>query len=332
MTKRNASAVFALAVFVLLAAAGLMVMGKRPSPPASIKLTLATTPSVYSSLIVVADAKGFFKDAGIDVTLQEYQSDSITMEKLASGEVQMATASDLAFMIQALHVPALGIVASIASADTVVVMARKDRRILAPFDLKGKKIGVGLKTTGPYYLSSFFLVNAIPQTSVTLVDISPDKLADALADGMVDAILTRDAYAFEAKKRLGDLAVTWSAQNRQEFYWVLAVKNPASSKETVKRTLTALKKAEDFILLHEDEARGIVMNRWGYDARFMRQAWYMTKPRLTLDQALVISLEDGAAWKLDAGARQAGAMPDILDYISTSALDEVDPKAVTILR
>lgn len=322
----------AAAVFALLAAAGLVVMGRNAPPPAPMKVALATTPSIYSGLIAVADAEGYFRDAGLDVMLQEYPSDSTAMDKLSLGEVQMATATDLTFMGTARNDPSLGIVASIASADTVVVVARKDRRILAPFDLKGKKIGVGFKSRGPYYLSSFLLVNAIPAAAVTLVDISPEKLVNALADGQVDAILTWDAQAFEAKKRLGDLVVTWSAQNRQEFYWVLAVKDPANSREAVKRTLTALKRAEDFVLLHEDEAKGIIMRRWGFDPQFMRQFWSVTKLRLTLDQALVISLEDGAAWKLGAGAQQAGALPDVLDYISTSALEEVDPKAVTILR
>ena len=331
MIKRNAYALLSFAVLSLLVSAAWFLVGKKNSHPEPIKVALATTPFVYSGLIAVADANGYFKNTGVDISVQEYPSDAVAMEKLSSGEVQMATASDLTFMIKALSDPSLGIVASIASADTIVVMARKDRHILAPFDLKGKRIGVGFKTSGPYYLSSFLLVNAISAASVTLVDIRPEKLADALANGEVDAILTWDNNAFEAKKRLGDLAVTWSAQNSQEFYWVLAVKDPASSQEAVRRTLMALKKAEEFVLLHEDEAKGIIMRRWGYDASFMRQFWYTTKLRLTLGQALVISLEDGAAWKLDAGARQ-GALPDILNYISTSALDAVDPKAVTILR
>ena len=59
--------VMALLLAVVLAAAGCQQKAEREIQTAPLKLTLAAQPAPYSALIAVADEKGFFKQAGVEV-------------------------------------------------------------------------------------------------------------------------------------------------------------------------------------------------------------------------------------------------------------------------
>ena len=258
------------------------------------------------------------------------------LEALITNEVQMATGADLAFSILARDDPSLRIVASIATTDSTEVVARKDRGIASPADLRGKSIGVSLNTVGHYYLTKFLMMNAIPLSEVTVVNLNPDTISAALADGTVDAIAAWDSSSYPAVRQLGGGTAVWSAQNTQDYFWVLAVKQGFADSLEVRRMLAALKEAEDFALLHNGEARAIVTRRLGFDEEFMGRYWAKTRLSLTLDQSLILNLEEAEAWKpgQDQG-RDPGApnkLADVSNSVDTRAMDEIDPKAVTIFR
>ena len=46
------------------------------------------------------------------------------------------------------------------------IVARKDRNILKPSDLKGKRIGFSPNTTSDYFLDMFLLANTISRSEV----------------------------------------------------------------------------------------------------------------------------------------------------------------------
>jgi ABC-type nitrate/sulfonate/bicarbonate transport system substrate-binding protein len=103
------------------------------------------------------------------------------------------------------------------------------------------------------------------------------------------------------------------------------------SPEPIKRFLRALAKAENFLLAHEDEARDIIIRKWRFVPEFIRQVWGRTRLNVTLNQSLVTSLENFARWKQSKESK-TGDIPNFLKYIYSGALEEVDPKAVTIFK
>ena len=138
------------------------------------------------------------------------------------------------------------------------------------------------------------------------MNLPPDGMTEALAGGEVDAISIWDVYVYDARKRLGENAVSWHDQNTQDFHWVLmARENVIQSPEPVKRFLKALVKAQDFLLAHEDEAKGIIMRRWGFDPEFMRENWEETRLDVSLSQSLVRSLDNAANWNMHRDGRFA---------------------------
>ena len=103
--------------------------------------------------------------------------------------------------------------------------------------------------------------------------------------------------------------MSWPSQNNQDWHWLLVAReNLTQTPEPIRRFLGALVKAEDFLLDHEDEAKGIIMRKWGFDPEFMREDWDKTRLNVSLNQSLVTSLENFAKWRMNkegkAGNRQ----------------------------
>jgi NitT/TauT family transport system substrate-binding protein len=322
----------ALLLAVFLTAWACQPQGEREAQGPPLKISLALVPFSYSGLIAIAEDKGFFRESGLEVSAKEYPSGLAAVEALCRGEAQVATGADIVMATRALDDPSLRVVASIGSSDANEIVARKDRNIYSPSDLRGKRLGYSLGTSSEYYLNAFLLANAIPLTAVTAVNIPPARIAAAVVSGEVDAISSWDVNVFDARVRLQANAVSWPAQNYLEWYWLLLAKEDlVQSPEPIKRLLKALVKAESFLLDNPEEAKSIISHKWGFDPEFIRQVWDKTRLSVTLNQSMVISMENFAKWKL---SKEGSTMeiPNFLDYIYTDALDEIEPKAVTIFR
>jgi ABC-type nitrate/sulfonate/bicarbonate transport system substrate-binding protein len=301
-----------------------------PGPP--LKLSLGLAPFPYSGLVAIAAEKGFFKEAGLDLSIKDYSFGFATLEALSKGEIQMAMGNESSFAMMINDDPSLRLVASVALVNTNEIVARKDRNIHAPAGLKGKRIGYCPNTSSEYYLLSFLLVNKIPLSEVTMVSVPAARLVEAIVNGDVDAMSGWDTVVYDAKKRLSENTVSWPAQNNRDWQWILAVKDSTTqSPEPLKRFLKALIKAEDFVLTHRDEAKNIITRRWGFEPAFIKQVWDNTRLGVTLNQSLIISLESFSKWRREKEGK-AGEGPNFLKYIYSDSLAQVDPKAVTIFK
>ncbi len=328
---RGCSWLILLLSFVMVAS-GCQPERKPESQRSSLKVSLALAIAQYSGLIAIADAKGFFEECGIEVSAKEYPSGLAAVEALIRGEAQMATGADFVMATKIFDDPSLRVVASIGSAGGSKIVARKDRNIHKPSDLKGKKVGFSRGTTSEYYLDAFLMANTIPFREVNSVNIPVTGIVDAIVRGEVDAISAWDLYAYSAEKRLGGKAVSWPAQNYLDYYWLLIAKEELTrSPEPVKRFLRALLKAEDFLLANNNEAKNILSRRWNFDPEFISETWEKTRLNVTLNQSMITSLENLARWKMSKEGK-LGEMPNYLKHIYTGAMDEVEPRAVTLFR
>jgi NitT/TauT family transport system substrate-binding protein len=322
----------ALLLVVVLTALGCGPGAQREPQTAPLELVLAFQPATYSGLIAIAEEKGYFKKAGVDVFMRPYPSGLSALEAVCRGEAQIATVADIAFAGKMLEEPSLRVVASIGLSVGSRIVARKDRDILEPSDLNGKRIGYSPNTASDYFLDAFLLTNNISPADITAVPIPPARQAEALVTGEIDAVSAFDIYAFEAEERLGGNGVSWKSQNSLSYHWLLATRESLTlSPEVLKRFLRGLLEAENFLLAHEDEAKSIIIKEWGFNPELVRQTWDQTRLNVSFNQSVITALQNFARWKM----RKAGEMgdpPTVLNFIYTGALDEIDPRVVTIFR
>jgi NitT/TauT family transport system substrate-binding protein len=304
---------------------------KGPQGP-PLELTLAVHGTPYSGLIAVADEKGFFKETGLKVKINLYPSGLDSLKAMIKGEAHVATVTDIAFAINMLEDPSLRTIASIGTSMGSEILARKDRNIHKPADLRGKRIGYSPLTSSDYFLYAFLLSQGISRNDIIAVPIPPARQAEALIAGEIDALSAFDVYGYEIKKKLRENILAWSSQGSVDFQWLLAVReNATQSPEAIKRLLRALIRAEEFASKNEDETKKIISRKWGVDLEYVRYSWDQTRLFVSLNQSIVTALQNYAKWKMNSEGRKK-ASPDVLHYIYADPLREVDPKLVTIFR
>jgi len=109
----------------------------------------------------------------------------------------------------------------LANGQIFSVIARPDRGIFRPEDLRGKTIGAMGGSPAEFFLGRFLIYHRAPYQEVTIVDLPPTQMAEALAAGKVDAVMVPDRIFFNVMEVMGEQAAFWPAQGDQDIYWIL---------------------------------------------------------------------------------------------------------------
>jgi ABC-type nitrate/sulfonate/bicarbonate transport system substrate-binding protein len=313
---------------------GLLSCTNESLPKKTEKISIGTAPLESSALIYIAESRGFFTDQGLNVVIREYETGAASLNGLLKGETDIATPAEYALVGKALQKEKARAVASIAKAQYFYLIGRKDRGILKVDDLNGKKIGVVRKTIAEFYLGRFIDLNGLDERQITPVNTDISKSEELILGGGVDAIMSRTPYVFSIEEKLGSNAVIWPAQSEQALYAILVgkedwiIKNP----QTIKRLLNSLVQAEKYLIRNPADAKAILQNRLGFDDSYMEAVWSRNQFALSLDQSLIIAMEDQARWMIKSNLAPATGIPDFLEYVYEDSLKEVKPEAVNIIR
>jgi ABC-type nitrate/sulfonate/bicarbonate transport system substrate-binding protein len=333
---------FTLASIVILGVITILVIvlvsiNGKPSAPAYTGPMMHLSAGIvgeYSSLSIIAEEKGYFKANGLDVTLKDYISGPPAVADMLAGKLDLATAADFVGVINSFTHPELRIVAAQARADSFFLVARQDRGLNNAADLKGKRIGFTRDTAGHFFLGQYLTFNHLSLSDVTLTDLPPDKLVDALADGSLDAIVTFNPHISDAQKRLGSNAHVWPLQGDEKLSPLLYANSSLTSQkpEAIRRYLRALIEAEDYIQMNNDAARGVVGSYLKFDDNYMQAVWSNITFDVSLDQDLLINMDDEARWAIENKITPVQTAPDYLQFIYFNSLEAVKPEGITVIR
>lgn len=181
----------------------------RPEPPE--KLTIAVVKSPYPALIFIARANNYFRDEGLDVDVQLHQTGVSALDALLAGNAELASTAETPVMFAVTGGRRLTILAETFASDReLALVAGKDRGIVAPADLKGKKIAVTPGTVGEYFLRTYLAVSGISPDEVEIVKLAPAELTDALLAGQVDAAASWNPWLKKLQHELGGRVVTFT--------------------------------------------------------------------------------------------------------------------------
>jgi sulfonate transport system substrate-binding protein len=162
----------------------------RAQPPAAPlqRVTIAYAALPLSALLAVAWKKGYFADEGLDAVPQMHPFGKVALDALLAGKADFATSAEIPILFAILKGEKISPLAVIESSATdVAIFARKDRGILAPGDLKRKRIGVTPGTSGEYFLDSYLMARLTAMSEITAVSLKPEEMLPALRAGTLDA-------------------------------------------------------------------------------------------------------------------------------------------------
>jgi ABC-type nitrate/sulfonate/bicarbonate transport system substrate-binding protein len=297
-------------------------------------LSIGSAPLESSALIYIADNQGLFASNGIEATIRDYDTGAASLDGLVKGEVDLAVPAEYALVGKAFNKDKIRALASIDKVQYFYLVARKDQGIASIPDLKGRKIGVVRKTIAEFYLGRWLELHGMTAGQVTLVDVNIAQSEAKISAGDVDAIISRPPYISPIEASLGPNALVWQAQSNQALYALLIGRNDwiTDHTELVRRLYRALIQAEEYLIRHSADAKAIVQKRLKLDDDYMAAVWSQNHFSLSLDQSLVLAMEDEARWMIKNDLTAEKQVPNFLDYIYEDGLESVKPEAVNVIR
>lgn len=297
-------------------------------------LGLAMQPS--SALTIIALERGYFSSEGLDIRAREYVSGKRALvDGLFSGAVDMVTAAEVPVVFASFKRTDFAIIATTWSANNVNrIIARKDHGIAKPADLRGKRIATQGRSAVHFFLHLFLLKHGLSEALVDQSFMKAEELPGALARGEIDAFSMREPYISMARSTLDDEALTFAEPGLYTQMETFAVSRKIVDQrpQIVEKLLRALLGAEEFAEHRREEAIGIVARNLGVDKAAINALWPEVELRVSLEQSLLLALEDEARWAISHELTEQGAVPNYLDLIFLEGMQTVAPERVTVIR
>jgi NitT/TauT family transport system substrate-binding protein len=296
-------------------------------------ITIGNTPNENPALIYIALDKGYFSRNGLNVTIRDYPSGIAAIHALENGETDISESTEFNVAGEALNKENISMIASIDKFNTAFILCRKDSGIENVSDLKGKKIGVTRGVALEFFLGRFLDLHGMSINDVTLVGIPSSQYVESITNGSIDALVST-LYIDQIQTRLGSNLISWLVQSSQPSNWAITCREDwaANHPEQINRLLKSLVQAEDFTSAHPAEAKAIIQKRFNYTDAYMATIWPEHHFSLSLDQSLVLAMEDEGRWMIANDLTTEKEIPDFLDYIYAEGLKEEKPEAVNIIE
>ena len=153
-------------------------------------------------------AEGYYKDAGLDVTIVQGNGSGNTAQLVANGRAQLAYADAVAVSQLIAKGAPMKIVSTVYQSNPNAVMSLKKTGIKSVADLKGKKVGVPSGSSQTTMLPLLLKANNLKESDINMIDMPVASMVPALLQGQVDAVLgSIDAYQIQAEAQGAQLDV-----------------------------------------------------------------------------------------------------------------------------
>lgn len=173
-------------LLLLVAAASILVgcagpPGEGPQEVRSFRLPMGFIPNVQYAPFYVADARGYFQEAGLEVTF-DYSTETDGVALVGSGELPFTLASGEQVLLAREQSAPVVYVLAWWQDFPVAVAARKDQAVKGPQDLAGMEIGIPGRFGASYigYQALMFAAGLSPE----------DAQLDAIGFNQVEALAT----------------------------------------------------------------------------------------------------------------------------------------------
>jgi NitT/TauT family transport system substrate-binding protein len=180
-----------------------------------------------------------------------------------------------------------------------------------------KTVGVTFGTSAEFFFGRFLELNQVNHSQVRKVNLQPTHMVEGLTNGTVDAVVTWQPFLYQIRNQLADDIVEWPAQSGQQVYSVLSAKDSwlYAHNQTISKLLSAIAQAEDYLQSNPSDGKNIIMNKLNYTTDYLNSVWDDHKFTLSLDQTLVLIMEDEARWLIANNLSNATSIPDFTNYI-----------------
>lgn len=292
--------------------------------------------ATHSALVPLAKQLDFYRAEGLTVELRQLPSGRATLQAMFDGACAMATAAENPVVHVSLARNDFRILAAISVSNNMErILVRSDRSIFTAADLRGRRIAVPEFTTAHYFLDIFLEANGVASQEVSRVYLPAQDMAPAFRRGEVDALVHWEPNIQTLAKEFSATGKTLDAPGLHIAPMLLVAgrdylrQNPA----TVERVLRALLRAETYARQEPAKTKPLMASNYALGQAEIELVWPLHEWQVTLDQSLLLMLENAARWELGLlPPNQRAPLPNYLDFIHLDALRRVKPAAVSIIH
>lgn len=247
----------------LLGVAVLLAVGlASPLTQAAEKLKIGYNNWVGSAGVFVAQEKGFFKEAGLDVEFVPFKGPSDAIPPLVAGHIDLAlTTADNVVLANARSGADLKIIfATDTSNGADAVVSKKSLGSLA--DLKGKTVAVTQGEVNELLLLKGLEKAGMKPGDIKSLNMDPDSAGAAFIAGKVDAAVTWEPWISQAVASGGK--VVFSSSQIPNLILDVVTVTPATIKakpKAIAAFLAAVNKGTAFVRSNPDEAMPFVAKK-----------------------------------------------------------------------
>jgi len=326
-----------IASFGALCTIAWLAINKDPAQNSGplLPVTIALPTQISGGALYVGQDQKIFQKHGLNVTIQPFILGKQALQSTLQGKADLAILADTPFMFAVMHGEKIAAISTIfGSRKSLAIAARKDRNIAKAEELAGKTIGTIFGINAQFFLDTLLLTHGIAKSSVTVVDLKPSTLVEALESGKVDAVTVWNPDLAKVEQELGDRVVTIYDKDIFVYRFMLVgtqdyiAKHPAE----IRQVLAAIEEGTRFIHEQPVQAQSIIGKHIGLDAALLSKSFDPNDFYLTLDQTLLLALGDQTRWAMKQNIIPAGVIPNYLNYIRQEPLESVLPSAVKIIH
>ena len=218
----------------LLAAACLTIAASAPAfaqAPEKPKLTLGVGGKalLYYLPLTIAERKGFFKEQGLDVEIQDFSGGARSLQALVGGSVDVVTgAYEHTIRMQAKGQDIRAVI-ELGRFPAIAVAVKKDRKWNTPADFKGMKIGVTAPGSSTNMLMNFVMARAgLSPSDASFIGIgSAQSALAAMQKGEIDAVSHLEPV-LSFLERAGEVRVVVDTRTEEGTRALFGGSNPAA--------------------------------------------------------------------------------------------------------
>lgn len=296
-----------------------------------VRIAMSTSP--LSSPFIIANEKGYFKELGVDVEIQQVKGGNLALQTVLAGEADIATSSEAVVMFNSFKRNDFSLFCTFVTSDNdVKILARRESGIKNIGDLKGKKVGTIIGASAHFFLSHTLLMNGVNEKEVDISALKPQESAKVLSENKFDAVVTWEPYAYLAGMALGDKVHLIEHEKVYiETFNAISMNHYANKNQKKLSLVTkALIKATKYINNNPEKTQNIVAKVLAKDLNVIKSTWKDFVFSVGLNQWLLTSMEAEARWAIEQGILKTKEVPNYINFINIEPLKNVAPKKITI--
>jgi len=313
-----------LTAIVALVAIFAMSAWAKPAS-AQTKIELFLSPNTDSTPLWAAYHQGFYKEAGLDVSIRTFPSGTTAFQAYRSGLGTLVMSGDLPSLKYWISSKQNYRAIQVLTRHTKGYVVEAQKSITKPQDLIGKNVATRVGSSGSWLLSEYLNKNGVRDDQVKVLNLDTNQMPIALCKGDISAFFVWQPFGDQAAAKCGDSVHQLAdAKGYMRGYTVLGARPEwlAENKEAAIKFVKASARGAVWAEQHPKELAKYLEDNYGADAKFSEKVLTFMDLTPLFNEEFRADYTSLSAWN-DKQSPEDRMPIDFAKFLWTDAVDQL---------